>query len=135
MTWLLVSTSPFEVTTIPVPAAGPSAVWVSMSTSPGSILRATAAAAAEGAEDVPPGDVPEPPFWGSSCWKPPPKTELPFEPDAVFEGHSTCESAAPPKAASATTRTAAASSERAGLRGGALGGGGSGVVGCGGIGL
>src|SRR4051795_3733255 len=69
-TWLLVSTTPSELITMPVPAASP--FWaprtVSMSTSAGSTLAATAEIwLSEGPEADEPG--PEP--WEPEPWEPP----------------------------------------------------------------
>src|SRR5277367_2071265 len=79
ITWLLVITSPLEVTTIPVPAARPLPVTVLMSTSPGSMREAAASVAADGA----PAELPPPLCDGTSLRKSPPNgTPLPLCADA-----------------------------------------------------
>src|SRR5579863_460315 len=97
-------TSPCGVTTMPVPAAGPLPVNVLMSTIPGSILPVTDASWADERFRWE--------FCGKRRWRPPPDAPLAFAEGVEFDGHRTCDSAAPPKAASTTVRMPAATSGR-----------------------
>src|ERR1019366_6922458 len=134
ITWLLVMTSPAEVTTMPVPAPSPMlAVVVLMSTSPGLTCAAREPVVPDAAAAFPDGAALNEPFWdgvspGSARLNGRPERPN-AEGDAELGGQRRCATAPPASAASATTTSPASTGRRHRLRGGSPIGDGGGCSG------